>query len=83
MLAIFEFHGQSIRTSQDEQGNIWFCLKDILTSINTTTTTAQAQTLLEEGFGTLQVIVIPIPDALGRKQSTVFVSEAGTTFFIS
>jgi prophage antirepressor-like protein len=81
-LSFFEFKSSRVRTTQagDE---IAFCLVDVLVAMGSSTKAYQAKGLIREGLGDDAVIVIPIHDALGREQETLFVLEAGLTFLLA
>jgi prophage antirepressor-like protein len=59
----------------------WWCSS--LTAMGSSTKAYQAKGLIREGLGDDAVIVIPIHDALGREQETLFVLEAGLTFLLA
>lgn len=80
-LSFFEFKSNRVRTFMI-QGEIAFCLVDVLKAMASSTTTTQAQSLLLEGLGEGFVIVIPLQTA-GGLQETLFIQEAGLTFLLS
>jgi phage antirepressor YoqD-like protein len=81
-LSFFEYGSRQVRTAMID-GEIVFGLADALKAMKSTTTTAQAQSLISEGLGDGYNIVVPIADSLGREQDTIFVFEAALTFLIS
>ena len=80
-LSFFQYGTNNLRTFND--GEIAFCLSDVLNAMNSTTTTTQAQSLISEGLGDGYNILIPIPDSIGRAQDTAFIREAALTFLLS
>ena len=81
-LSFFEYGSRQVRTAMID-GAIVFGLADALKAMKSTTTTAQAQSLISEGLGDGYNIVVPIADSIGREQDTIFVFEAALTFLIS
>ena len=80
----FAFNRYTIRTMFDTETNTGYvCLADLLKAMGSTTGPRHILPELEEMFGDGSKIVTPIPDALGRIQETVFVSEHAALFVIS
>lgn len=82
-LIVFDHQNQSVRTFQDKQGNIWFCLSDLLRAMHSTSTVSSAVVLIKTTFGDGFVTDIPTTDTLQRERETLFISEAAATFLIS
>ena len=70
MLAIFEFQGQQVRTAQDEQGNTWFCLSDLLQAMNTKSTIADTKLSITDVFNERHVTNLPLVGNMGGTQLT-------------
>jgi anti-repressor protein len=81
-LSFFEYGSRQVRTAMID-GAIVFGLADVLNAMKSTTTTAQAQSLISDGIGDGYNIVVSVADSIGREQDTIFVFEAGLTFLIS
>ncbi len=79
----FAFQDRSIRTAQKDDGSVWLCLGDCLDAIESKTDINQAKKSVESGLGADTLIKLPLPDALGQEQNTLFVSESGATFLLS
>lgn len=82
-LVVFDHQNQAVRTFQDEQGNIWFCLSDLLRAMHSTSTVSSAVVLIKTTFDDGFVTDIPTTDTLQRERETLFISEAAATFLIS
>jgi phage antirepressor YoqD-like protein len=80
-LSFFEYNSRHLRTFND--GEIAFCLLDVLNAMNSKTTTTAAITMISEGMGDGYVVETLIPDSIGREQITTFVREAALTFLLS
>ncbi|MGL5075856.1 MAG: BRO-N domain-containing protein [Waterburya sp.] len=80
-LSVFARDDFSVRTINVD-GQIAFCLADCLRAMRTKTTTTAAKALIEEELGDGYVKSIPIVDALGREQDTLFISEPALTFLL-
>lgn len=80
ILAVFEFSKSQGRYFIDEQNDFWFALTDVLVIAKTSTTTYQAQALIEEVFDDGYKINLPTLDAIGRVQDTIFIHESAFTF---
>lgn len=81
-LATFQFKQRNIRTDSID-GQLIFCLVDLLEAMATSVNPAKAKLVLEEHFGNRIIVSHPIKDSLGRVQNTWFVFESGATFLIS
>lgn len=81
-LTAFNFDDHSVRTLQDESGNIWFCLADVIRAMGSKTTTNNAKASLEEVFKKGYSINIPL-QTTGGEQILTFIAESATTFLIS
>jgi len=79
---LFPFEGQSLRVA-DQHGEPWFVLKNLLSMMGTSRTTAQAVSSINQHLGDGYTNDIPIPDALGRMQPTTIVAEPAATFLVS
>ena len=78
------FEGSHIRSAyNNETGDVFFCLKDILEAQGSSTKPAHVLPNLDDIFGDGVKIVIPIPDSMGRMQDTIFVSEHAATYIVS
>lgn len=79
----FAFNDRSVRTAQKDDGSIWFCLADALAAMDSKTDITQAKKSIEDALGADTLIKLPIPDALGQEQNTLFTSESGVTLLVS
>jgi prophage antirepressor-like protein len=80
-LAFFEFRSNVVRTATIN-GEIAFCLSDVLVAIGSGTNASRAKSLIEEGFGEGVVIVHTLQTS-GGEQDLLFVLESGLTFLLS
>ena len=80
-LSFFEYGSRQVRTAVIDEA-IYFGLTDVLRVMKTSTTTTQAQEMILDGMGDGYVKSILIPDALGREQETLFLSEGALTFLL-
>lgn len=60
----------SVRTYLDENGEPWFCLKDVCDVLGIVNITTLKERLSEDGLGLTEVI-----DSIGRKQEVYFINE--------
>ena len=81
-LVVFAYQNQEIRTFQDKEDNVWFCLADLLHMMRSMTTVSAAVLQVETTLGKEFVSNIPL-ETEGGKQNIIFVSEPATTFLIS
>lgn len=79
----FAFHDRSVRTAKKDDGSIWFCLADCLAAMESKTNITQTKLAIAEALGDELLINLPVPDALGREQDTLFISESGVTFLLT
>ena len=80
-ISFFEYNSRHLRTFND--GEIAFCLIDVLNAMNSKTTTTAATTMICDGMGDGFVFETFIPDSIGREQITTFVREAALTYLLS
>jgi prophage antirepressor-like protein len=80
-LAFFEFRSDRVRTIVID-GNIAFCLSDVMLGMGSATNASRAKSLIDEGFGEGMVIVHTL-ETPGGVQDMLFVFEAGLTFLLS
>ena len=78
----FGFDNSNVRTAQNDDGTIWFCLGDLLNAMGTRTDINQVKMSIQEGLGEDTLIKLPLQTA-GGEQDMLFVSEAGMTFLLS
>jgi prophage antirepressor-like protein len=81
-LTLFTFENHELRIV-DQAGEPWFVLKDVLSAMGTTRTTAQAVASIKQHLGDGYINDIPILDTLGRMQSTTIAAEPAVTFLVS
>lgn len=80
----FFFEEVQVRTILNtETGEVSLCLSDLLKAQGSSTHPSQILTEMEDIFGDGVKIVYPIPDALGRIQDTIFISQDASAFLIS
>lgn len=79
----FQFESQDIRTITNAQGEPWFVLRDVLDAMGSKTTTTNALESVTTGLGDGYSSGIPIPDALGRPQTTTIIAESALTYLLS
>jgi len=82
-LSIFSFESHQIRTITNEQGDPWFVLRDLLDSMESSTTTTAAIDSIKQGLGDGFVADLPIQDSLGRTQQAAIVAEAAATYLLA
>ena len=63
----------AIRTMSDQQGQTWFCAKDVCDALGYDQTHKAVKRHVEEGDGTKR----PLIDSLGREQQAIFINESG------
>jgi phage antirepressor YoqD-like protein len=80
-LSFFEYGSRQVRTATID-GSIYFGLSDVLRVMKSSTTTTAAVAMISEGMGDGYVKSIIIPDAIGRAQETLFLSEGALTFLL-
>jgi prophage antirepressor-like protein len=68
----FNYESKEIRVVQDENGNLWWVVKDICSVLGLTDTGRAIQILDKDESKTFRVT-----DRLGRKQDTYIISEPG------
>jgi prophage antirepressor-like protein len=78
----FVFNDRSVRTAQKDDGSIWFCLADVLSSTQTKTTIGDVKLSLIDVFGEGHVINLSLETTTGI-QDAAFISESGLTFLLS
>jgi prophage antirepressor-like protein len=79
----FDFEGCDVRVIQDEQGEPWFVLKDVLKAMGSSTRPAIAKNTLDQQLGDGVYNEYPILDLLGRTQEVTIISESATTFLVA
>lgn len=83
ILTVFELGASQGRYFVDDREDFWFCLTDVLTISKTSTTTVQAQTLIEAVFADGYKTNMVTPDSMGRPQDTIFIHESAFTFLVT
>lgn len=78
----FDFEGNDVRII-DQEGGVWFILKDVLSAMGSSTRPAIAKTSIEQGLGDGVYDEYPIKDSLGRSQNITIISESAVTFLVS
>lgn len=68
----FDFKGASLRTLTDEEGELWFVLKDCMSILDLGNPTETVKMFDKDEFSTTEVI-----DSIGRRQQTYIISEPG------
>ncbi len=81
-LSFFEFKSNRVRTVV-EDGDVLFCLGDVLKAMGSETKVTDAKTLLLDELGDGFVTNYPILDTIGRSQMSAFIRESGLTFLLS
>jgi prophage antirepressor-like protein len=80
----FFFEQIQVRTVLNTETNeVHVCLSDLFKAQGTTTQAHQVLPEIEVIFGDGSKLVLPIPDALGRPQDTIFICEPAAHFVIS
>ena len=82
MLDISIGDSEGMRAFMDEDGTIWFCLRDVLSAMGTSTKTNQVIPTITDLFGEGCIQVIPLQTP-GGLQKITFVNESGTTYLIA
>ena len=84
-LLTFVFDGEKdVRTLiQDQEGNSWIILNDVLSAMGTTTPITKALESIHNVLGDGFTRSIPILDNMGRYQPTYIVTESAATFLVS
>lgn len=80
-IILHQFESEEIR-SAEINGERWFVLADILSSMDSSTRTADAKASVEEVFGKEGVIDYPL-ETIGGWQVAVFISPDAVTFLVS
>ena len=82
MLDISIGESKGMRAFMDEDGTIWFCLRDVLSAMGSKTRPADAKVVISDLFGAGSVKTTQLDTGFGIKPTT-FVNESGTTYLIS
>ncbi len=77
-LSFFEFKSNRVRTVVVD-GEVAFCLADVLMAMESGTNASRAKSLIEEGFGE-GVVIVHTLQTPGGEQNLLFVFESGLTF---
>ena len=81
-MTLFEFEGNDVRII-NQNGDSWFVLKDILSSMGSSTRPAIAKSTIEQGLGDEVYDEYPIVDSIGRTQNITIINDAAVTFLVS
>lgn len=71
-LEIFKFERVEIRTLLDDNGVVWFCVKDVCASLTLSNSSKAIENIEEDDLTSSKVV-----DSLGRLQVSNFVNESG------
>ena len=82
MLNISIGDSKGMRAFMDEDGAIWFCLRDVLSAMGTKTRPADAKVVISDLFGAGSLKTTQLDTGFGVKPTT-FVNESGTTYLIA
>ena len=83
VVAISIGNSKNMRAFVDNEGGIWFCLRDVLEAMGSSTPPSVAKRSVIDIFGDGVIQVNPIQDALGRTQNVAFTHESATTYLIA
>lgn len=76
-------NSKNMRAFVDNEGGIWFCLRDVLEAMGSSTPPSVAKRSVIDIFGDGVIQVNPIQDTLGRMQNVAFAHESATTYLIA
>jgi prophage antirepressor-like protein len=75
------FENNTVRITEND-GAVWFVLRDVLAAMGTTTRPAIAKDDIEQGLGAGYTTTTMLDTGYGVKEATI-VSEAAVTFLVS
>ncbi|MBV5307905.1 BRO family protein, partial [Chromatium okenii] len=78
----FSFEKRQIRVITDDNGDLWFVLRDLLDGMGSSTTTTNAIDSIKQGLGRGFNEVIPLQTARGEQQIIV-VAEPAATYLVA
>ena len=70
-LEVFNFESKEVRTKSNNNGDVWFCLKDVCEILELEQVSRVKSRLNQDGVTTGKVI-----DSLGREQEVNFINES-------